>query len=192
MVGKDKGNILLNPEWKNTKEVFGDINEFCKNAITGEYIEVEASGGKVIGKATILERKVSQTEWEITVIIPKKCLEGKNVVMEFGSGKCGNSLVTEEFYIAKVERPSGYVPMPYAIDPSFTNNNPVVPYWGGVPYYGGWGCYGGGWGDYYYPFVDGDGGDKPNPPAVPIPSSGLLSLSVGIYFIIKNKKWFQN
>lgn len=184
MSGKDKGNILYNPEWKNTKDVFGSINEYCKDALTGEYIKVEATGGRVIGKATIIERKVSKTEWEITIIIAKRLLEGKNIVAEFATAKCGNSLVTEEFYVAKTYRPTPA--MPYTIDPSFTNNNPVVPYWSGPGYYGGSGGWGGGYDD--YPFWDGDGGTRPCPPSpTPITKSVIL-MATGIILIgIKNR-----
>jgi hypothetical protein len=181
MTGKDKGKVLYNPIWKNTKQVFGEINEFCKDAITGEYINVEASGGKVIGKAMIIKQQLEGGKWEITIIIPKRVLEGMNITAEFTTAKCGNDFTTEDFYVARVDRP-GIAALPYKIDPSFTNNNPVVPYWGGIPYYG-FGGFSGGYCD-DYPFWDGGGEcEKPCPPPVPVPT-GILLMASGIIILV--------
>lgn len=187
MKGEDKGKILFNPEWKDTKQVFGGIKEYCRDAITGEYIKVEASGGKVIGKAMIIKKQLPNKKWEITIIISKRILEGMNITAEFTTAMCGNSFTTEEFYVPKIDRPAP--PMPYTIDPSFTNNNPVVPYWTGVPYYG-FGYYPGFWGaGYYDPFWEGGGGggNNPTPSPTPISNSSILVISGIIFIILKNR-----
>jgi hypothetical protein len=152
MFGHNKGNILLNPVWETT-ESFVDIGEYCRD-ISGEYIRVIAKDGVVIGKAVITEDEVTPGKWMITVLISRKILEGKDILVSWATARCGNSLVSESFYVEK--RDIKYCSQStYTISPEFKNDNPVVPYYTGMPYmsyFGGFWDGGIPFGGYYYPY----------------------------------------
>lgn len=181
LTGPNKGKVFKNPTWI-TSEMFKSTGEYCRYE-DGSYVIVHASGGEYVGKAGIFEEHVKGSDYKLTIVIPLKVIGDHTGQVEWATALCGNSVSTMLFTAPAL--PNEPSPLPYKIDPSFTNNNPVVPYWTGpsyMPPFGGFGW--GGW----------DGGYiqnnnyiikpcKPCPPAVPIPHSGLL-LGAGLLYML--------